>query len=212
MITHMKKIIVNNPVMDYYLASFRNKDTDTYACNVAVENISFFLAGETSRFLQTIDKNVVTPLGEVICPIIDEEVVLVPVLRAGLSMLSAYQRLIPRTKTGFVWAHRTPEALPAIDKTKFPRNDKGKVDLEGKTIVILDTMLATAGTVNATVELITKYKPKQIICSSILSTPLGIANLSEKITALITASEKDGLDERAYICPGVGDSGDRLYG
>ena len=76
----MKKIIVNNPVMDYYLASFRNKDTDTYACNVAVENISFFLAGETSRFLQTIDKNVVTPLGEVICPIIDEEVVLVPVL------------------------------------------------------------------------------------------------------------------------------------
>ena len=49
----MKKIIVNNPIIDYFLASFRNKDTDTYNCNIAVENISFFLAGETSKFLQT---------------------------------------------------------------------------------------------------------------------------------------------------------------
>lgn len=73
-------------------------------------------------------------------------------------------------------------------------------------------MLATAGTVNATVDVIMKYKPKQIICASILSTELGIENLSNKVTALITASERDVLDDRAYICPGVGDSGDRLYG
>lgn len=56
---HMKKIIVNNPIVDYYLALFRNKDTDTYTCNVAVETISFFLAGETSRFLQVEEKNIV---------------------------------------------------------------------------------------------------------------------------------------------------------
>lgn len=208
----MKKIIVNNPIVDYFLASFRNKATDTYSCNIAVENISFFLAGETSKFLQTTEENVTTPLGQIICPIIDEEVVLVPILRAGVSMLSAYQRLLPKTKTGFVWAHRTEEVLPVIDKAKFPRNENGDVDLQGKTIIILDTMLATAGTVNAAVELITKYEPKQMICASILSTPLGISNLSDKITALITASERDGLDERAYIYPGVGDSGDRLYG
>ena len=201
----MKKIIVNNPIVDYFLALFRNKDTDTYICNVAVENISFFLAGETSRFLQVEEKNIVTPLGEISCPIISEEVILVPVLRAGVSMLSAYQRLFPKTKTGFVWAHRTAEALPV-------KNEEGNVDFEGKTVVILDTMLATAGTVNATVEVIMKYKPKQIICASILSTELGIENLSNKVTALITASERDGLDDRAYICPGVGDSGDRLYG
>ena len=73
-------------------------------------------------------------------------------------------------------------------------------------------MLATAGTVNATVELIMKYRPKQIVRASVLSTPLGIRNLSGEISALVTISETDGLDERAYICPGVGDSGDRLYG
>ena len=86
----MKKVLVNNPIIDYFLASFRNKDTDTYNCNIAVENISFFLAGETSKFLQTTEKNITTPLGQMICPVIDEEVVLVPVLRAGVSMLSAF--------------------------------------------------------------------------------------------------------------------------
>ena len=209
---YMKKIVVNNPIIDYFLALFRNKDTDSYTCNVAVENISFFLAGETSRFLQTKEKNVITPLGQISCPIISEEVVLVPVLRAGVSMLSVYQRLFPKTKTCFVWAHRTSEALPIIDKISLPKNKKGNIDIEGKTVVILDTMLATAGTVNAIVDLIMEYKPKQVICTSILSTEQGIANLSNKIRALITASERDGLDDQAYICPGVGDSGDRLYG
>ena len=74
------------------------------------------------------------------------------------------------------------------------------------------TMLATAGTVNKTAEIIMEYEPKQIICASVLSTPVGINNLSKLFTAIVTASEADGLDDRAYICPGVGDSGDRLYG
>ena len=88
----------------------------------------------------------------------------------------------------------------------------GNVEISGKTVVILDTMLATAGTINATADLVMQYKPKQVLCASVLSTPLGISNLSANITALVTVSEADGLDDRAYICPGVGDSGDRLYG
>ena len=199
----MKKVVVNNPVMDYFLARFRDKDTNTYECNVAVENISLFLAGELSRYLDTEKKNVISPLGEQ---------VLVPVLRAGVSMLSAFQKMLPQSKTGFVWAHRTTEAFPIIDKAKFPRDRNGVVDICGKTVIILDTMLATAGTINAVVELLTDYDPKQILCASVLSTQLGIHNLSDKISVLATASESDGLDDRAYICPGVGDSGDRLYG
>lgn len=208
----MKKVVVNNPVMDYFLARFRDKDTNTYECNVAVENISLFLAGELSRYLDTEKKNVITPLGEQVCSVINEEVILVPVLRAGVSMLSAFQKMLPQSKTGFVWAHRTTEAFPIIDKAKFPRDRNGVVDICGKTVIILDTMLATAGTINAVVELLTDYDPKQILCASVLSTQLGIHNLSDKISVLATASESDGLDDRAYICPGVGDSGDRLYG
>ena len=208
----MEKVIVNNPVMDYNLAKFRDKNTSTYECNIAVENLSFFLAGEISRFLQTEEKNIVTPLGEMLCQVIEEEIGLVPVLRAGVSMLGGFQRMLPQSKVGFVWAHRNEEALPIIDKAKFPKTIDGNVEISGKTVVILDTMLATAGTINATADLVMQYKPKQVLCASVLSTPLGISNLSANITALVTVSEADGLDDRAYICPGVGDSGDRLYG
>ena len=127
-------------------------------------------------------------------------------------MLGAFQRLLPMSKVGFVWAHRDEKALPIMDKAKFPKNSDGEVDFMGKTVIILDTMLATAGTVNKTAEIIMEYEPKQIICASVLSTPVGINNLSKLFTAIVTASEADGLDDRAYICPGVGDSGDRLYG
>ena len=208
----MKVVVVSNPVIEYFLAKFRDKDTNSFECNVAVENISFCLAGEISKFMQTKDKNVITPLGEKVCPIINDDIILVPILRAGVSMLGAFQRLFPMAKTGFVWAHRNEDAVAVIDKSKFPKNENGDVAISGRTVVILDTMLATAGTVNATVELIMKYRPKQIVCASVLSTPLGIRNLSGDVSALVTISETDGLDERAYICPGVGDSGDRLYG
>ena len=208
----MEKRIVNNPIMDYFLAKFRDKTTTPNAGNVCVDNISVFLAGETSRYIQTKEKNIITPLGEKRCLIIDEEVILVPILRAGISMLGAFQRLLPMSKVGFVWAHRDEKALPIMDKAKFPKNSDGEVDFMGKTVIILDTMLATAGTVNKTAEIIMEYEPKQIICASVLSTPVGINNLSKLFTAIVTASEADGLDDRAYICPGVGDSGDRLYG
>ena len=208
----MNKVIVNNPAIDYFLAKFRDKKTDPYSCNICVENISLFLAGEASKFLNTEELNVVTPLGEKTCPIICEEVILIPVLRAGVSMLSAFQRLLPFSKTGFVWAHRDYNFQAVIDKVKFPKAENGIVDPKGKTVIVLDTMLATAGTVNATAEIVAKYNPRQIICVSILATKEGISNLSSQYSAIIAASDTDGLDLNKYIYPGVGDSGDRLYG
>ena len=77
----MKVVVVSNPVIEYFLAKFRDKDTNSFECNVAVENISFFLAGEISKFMQTKDKNVITPLGEKVCPIINDDIILVPILR-----------------------------------------------------------------------------------------------------------------------------------
>lgn len=204
--------IVNNAIIDYFLAKFRNKTTNTYECNICVDNISIFLAGEASNYLEIQDRVITTPLGEKICPIINEEVILIPILRAGVSMLGAFQRLLPMSKVGFVWAHRDENVLPIIDKAKFPKNSKGELEIAGKTIIILDTMLATAGTVNKTAEMIIEHNPRQIICVSVLSTPIGINNLSDNFSVLVTASVSDGLDNRAYIYPGVGDSGDRLYG
>ena len=202
----METVIVNNPAIDYFLAKFRDERSGTYECNFCFETISIFLAGEVSKHLSTEDISVKTPLGRKTCPVINEEVVLIPVLRAGVSMLSGFQRVLPNSRTAFVWAHRNKEAVAELDKCKFPS------DMENKTAIILDTMLATGGTVNLVSDLLRPYKPKQILCASILAIPSGVANLSDDINTVFAAGITDKLDDNLYVYPGVGDSGDRLYG
>lgn len=121
-------------------------------------------------------------------------------------MLSGFQRVLPNSKTAFVWVHRNKEAVAELDKCKFP------LDMEDKTMIILDTMLATGGTVNLVSNILRPYKPKQTICASILAIPSGVANLSDDIKAVYAAGITDRLDDNLYVYPGVGDSGDRLYG
>lgn len=202
----MNAIIVNNPAIDYFLAKFRDERSGTYECNICVETISIFLAGEASKYLSTKDISIKTPLGEKICPVISEEVILIPVLRAGVSMLSGFQKVLPNSKTAFVWAHRNKDAIAELDNCKFPS------DMENKTAIILDTMLATGGTINLVSNLLRPYMPRQILCASILAIPNGIANLSNNIDAVFATGITDKLDDKLYVYPGVGDSGDRLYG
>lgn len=202
----MKTIIVNNPAIDSTLAKFRDENTGTYECNLCVESISFFLAGEISKFLSTKEVVIKTPLGTKVCDVIDEEVLFVPVLRAGASMLSGFQRVIPKSKTAFVWAHRNNDANAELDKFKVPGG------MVNKTVIILDTIIATGGTINLVNKLLRVYKPKQIFCASILAIPSGINNLSNDINAVFTVDTSDYLNEQLYVSPGVGDSGDRLYG
>lgn len=202
----MKEIIVSNPATNYFISRFRDKRTGTYECNFCVETISFFLAGELSSLLETESVEIETPLGGKSCPVLQEEVILVPVLRAGIAMLSGFQRILPRFQTGFIWAHRNKEAVAELDKAKFPAS------AEGKTFILLDTMLATASTLNLAVDIVKQYKPKQILCASILATPVGLKNLSRDVEAVAVADVSDSLDGNMYVYPGVGDSGDRLYG
>lgn len=121
-------------------------------------------------------------------------------------MLSGFQRILQKSKTGFIWAHRDSEAHAKLDKYKLPKA------IEGKTIVLLDTMLATGGTINLCCEIIKAYNPKQILCATVLSTQTGLDNLTDDISVILTAGISDKLDSNLYVYPGVGDSGDRLYG
>jgi uracil phosphoribosyltransferase len=96
--------------------------------------------------------------------------------------------------------------MAELDQYKFP------AAMEGKTAVILDTMLATGGTINLAADLIWKQNPRQIFSVSILAVQDGIGRLSQKINRMFTVGMTDRLDSNQYIYPGVGDSGDRLYG
>ena len=198
--------LVTNPVIEHFIAKFRDARTSTYDCILCVENISFFLAGEVSKHLLRKNVSIQTPLGVKVCSVIAEDIVLIPVLRAGLSMLSSFQRMFPDCNTGFMWAHRDHNGCAIVDKYKIP------VALLGKTVIILDTMLATSGTINACADIISQHNPRQIVVASIMATEYGIEHCSPRIAGIITVEVSDNLDKNLYISPGVGDSGDRLYG
>lgn len=198
--------IVTNAAMKTQLAKFRNRTSSQYECCTCVENLSFFLAGAASNYFEQKEIDIISPLGVKQCQVIDETVILVPILRAGLSMLSGFQRVIQNYEVGFVWAHRDITGKSHIENAKFPSN------IKGATVIILDTMLATGGTVNACVDLLNGESVRRIWVASIISTQFGIECLSPQIERLFTVDTSDGLDEQLYVFPGVGDSGDRLFG
>jgi len=94
----MQTVIVNNPAIEYFLDRFRDENSGTYECNQCVETMSIFLAGEVSRYLSTRAVIVKTPLGRKVCPVISGDIVPIPVLRAGDSMFSEFQRILPQSK------------------------------------------------------------------------------------------------------------------
>ena len=202
----MNPIVVSNNAIKTFLSKFREEQSSVYDCNIYVENMSFFLAGEISNYLK--NKNIIikTPLGVKECTIIDEDIILVPIMRAGFSMLSGFQRILPQSKTGIICAHRDHNGTAHIDTYKLPDQ------ISNKTIIILDTMLATGNTINASAALLEQYSPKTIICASIIATKTGLNNLSKKIEYAFFVDNSDSLDENLYVFPGVGDSGDRLFG
>lgn len=202
----MELSIVNNAAMNTFLARFRDRNSSHYECITFVETLSFFLAGEASNYLEQKEIIVQTPLGQKKCKILSEPVLLVPVLRAGLSMLTGFQRIIDDYDVGFIWAHRDNFGKSHIDNNKLPNK------FIGKTAIILDTMLATGGTINACTELLKIAGIEHVWAASIFSTQYGIDHLSSQIEHLFSVDISDVLDAQLYINPGVGDSGDRLFG
>lgn len=202
----MEKIMVSNLAMQEMLAKFRDRKSNISICNLCVENMSIFLAGEISNHLKRKEEIITTPLGRKKCLLIDESIVFIPILRAGMAMLPGFQKIFSEYEVGVVWAHRDEYGKAHIDNMKLPKN------MQGKTAIILDTMLATGGTVSACVDILKNKNVLQIFCASILATQCGIDNISSELDALFFVDSSDTLDEKLYIFPGVGDSGDRLFG
>jgi uracil phosphoribosyltransferase len=135
----------------------------------------------------------------------------VPVLRAGLGMLDGMTRLLPTAEVGFLGMVRDESSLMATTYA-----DRLPEDLAGREVYVLDPMLATGGTLVATLELMVARGAGSITAVCLLAAPEGLARLDaafpgEDVT-VVTAAVDDRLDERGYITPGLGDAGDRLYG
>ena len=201
--------LLDSPVVQREITILRDKSTTPEFFREAVKRLSIILAIEISRNFITEKVEVETPLEKTTGYRLSEEIILVPILRAGLGMVSGFLEIIPDAKVGHIGMERNEETLePNSYYFKIP-SSKGNTK-----IIILDPMLATGGSVIAA---ISKLKNSGIInCTfaSLVAAPEGIKNVTKRhpeVEIFTTALDR-GLNEKGYILPGLGDAGDRTFG
>lgn len=204
-------IVVDHPLIKNKLAILRNKDTKTHTFRKVLYEISCLEAYEATRHLQTQTKTIQTPLQETECEVFDEEsYVIVPILRAGLGFVDGLLQVLPQAKIGHIGLYRDEETRePVVYYDKMPPN------LDQKEILLVDPMLATGGSASYAIKYLREHGVTKTITFMVLvATPEGIETIqkADENTRIVTCAVDDGLNENAYIIPGLGDAGDRIFG
>ena len=202
----METIEFEHPVARSLLTRLRDRNTGSEEfCRLAVR-LGYMLAVEATRNLGTMPLQVETPMETTLGEICAEVPVLMPVLRAGLGILPPFRELLPDSPVAFVGIRRDEStAEPEWLYDSIP-------DLSGRHVIVLDPMLATAGTASAVIEHLNERGASEITLVSVVAAPEGIHRLGgyDNLT-VITVSVDRELDERWFILPGLGDFGDRLF-
>jgi uracil phosphoribosyltransferase len=201
--------VVDHPLAAARLTTLRDERTDNAAFRAALRDLTLMLVYEATRDAPCEVIPVRTPLADTTGCRLSNPPLLVPVLRAGLGMVDQAHELIPEAQVGFVGVARDEEThLPTQYLESLPD------DLSGRPVMVLDPMLATGGSMAHTVGLLQARNADDITAVCVVVAPEGIAML-ERVAPemrLFTATIDDGLNEIAYIVPGLGDAGDRQFG
>jgi uracil phosphoribosyltransferase len=201
--------VVSHPLLAHKLGSLRDRRTDTKEFRELAGEITMLLAYEALGNLETEEAPVETPLATARGVFVKENIVVVPILRAGVGMLDAMLRLIPRASIGFIGIYRDPESkLPVAYYEKLPPA------IPPVRAVVVDPMLATGGSINAAITTLKGHGYERIKLLTIIAAPEGIRAVEEAHpdVEIFTGAVDDRLDEHKYIIPGLGDAGDRLFG
>ena len=201
--------VVDHPLAAQALTTLRDERTPRNRFRQAMNDLSGLLVYEATRSLRTEAFEIRTPLTTTTGTRVAEPPIVVPVLRAGLGLLHGVLRLLPDAPTGFIGVARNEDTLQPE-----PYMNSVPSDLAGRDALVLDPMLATGGSLTHACGLLRKRNPGRVTCVCVLAAPEGVARLSESGLAdeLVVAALDDHLDDRAFIVPGLGDAGDRLYG
>ena len=201
--------IVDHPLVHEALAVLRDKATTPEHFRRAATRISVLLAAEAMRDLPTHDITVQTPLGPAPGRLVAPDVVVVPVLRAGLGMLDAVLELVPRARVGHIGLQR--DESTAIASQYYAKLPPG---LDRSYVLMIDPMLATGGSASAAVELLHAAGARDVRIVCIVAAPEGLAVVEKHhpTVSIFTPIVDSHLNAQKYIVPGLGDFGDRLYG
>ena len=203
-------IITNHPLIQHKITKLRDKNTGTAEFRSIVSEIAMLMAFEAMRDLDTEDIPVETPIEMTDSPVIaGRKQAIIPILRAGLGMTDGILRLVPTAKVGHVGMYRDPVTHePHEYSCKLPD------PISERIIIVTDPMLATGGSAVDSIRLIKERGGKKIKFMCIIAAPEGVEVLSKAhpdVQIYIGHLDRE-LNENAYICPGLGDAGDRIFG
>ncbi|MCI5897264.1 MAG: uracil phosphoribosyltransferase [Sutterella sp.] len=202
--------IVDHPLIQHKLSIMRDKNTPTKDFRALLREIAMLMGYELTRNLPITTHEIETPLCRYDAPFLaDKKPVIVPILRAGLGMADGMLDLMPSARVGHIGMYRDENKRPVEYLVKLP-------DVKGRTFFVVDPMLATGYSAAHAVDVLKKrgVPADHIIFMSLLCAPEGVETFQalHPDIELYTASLDDHLNEKAYIVPGLGDAGDRLYG
>ena len=201
--------IMDHPLIQHKLALIRNKDTGVKEFRETISEIATLLCYDAARNLRTKEVLVETPITTAKCNVLADSVAIVPILRAGLGMVDGILSLIPNAKVGHIGLYRDPETKQPVEYyCKLPDH------IEEREVFIVDPMLATGGSAIAAVQFLKNYGAKKINFLCIIAAPEGLNALHEAHPDgdIFCASLDERLNDHAYIIPGLGDAGDRIFG
>ena len=201
--------VVDGPLARQKLKVLRDENTRTPEFRQAMKELALIVVAEATHSMPTNTVRVRTPLAETEVEEIAGPVCLVPVLRAGLGMLEGALALLPDATVGFMGLQRDEETAEPVEYyVNLPRN------LQEYLVLVLDPMLATGGSLSATLSKLKEYGARWISCLHAVAAAPGVERVTGEHpdASFYTAAVDPELDDRAFIVPGLGDAGDRLYG
>ena len=204
-----KVIRIDHPLVQHKLSMLRDKNTDTKSFRELVGELAMLLAYEVTRDLPLKEVEIETPICKCVQYEIANDVVIVPILRAGLGMVEGIRSMIPTAKVGFIGLYRDEETLePHEYYAKFPDT------IVDSIVLVVDPMLATGGSAIAAIEMLKKRGCKDIRYVGLVGAPEGIEALSKAHpdVDIYLASQDEKLNEHGYIVTAFGDAGDRIMG
>jgi uracil phosphoribosyltransferase len=203
--------LIDHPLVQHKLTLMRQVETHTQDFRRLLKEIAMLLAYEVTRDLPIKKEQIQTPLAMMEAPMLaaDKKMVVVSILRAGQGLLDGMIELIPAAKVGHIGLYREPTTLTAVEYyMKLPQ------DIDQRDMLVVDPMLATGNSAVAAVDRLKDANPTSIKFVCLLAAPEGISHFHSQHpdVPIYTAAIDEGLNEKGYIIPGLGDAGDRLYG
>ena len=207
----MGKIYVfDHPLIQHKVALMRMQETNVKDFRQLAKEIAILMGFEATRNLELEQVEIETPMCKTKVNMLKgEDIAIVPILRAGLGFVDGMLELVPNAKVGHVGLYRDPDSHEPVEYyCKLP------ADIDKRRIFVLDPMLATGGSASAAIDFIKKRGGKDITFMCLLAAPEGIKVLQDEHpdVDIYIAAKDERLNEKAYILPGLGDAGDRLYG